>query len=124
MITTGFLECRTTGFRRIFSGVASGRGRGHAQRPATVPGRYVSRPHWIIGWMSTRVVITGGAGFLGGLLARRLLAGPISLGGAPAEPVGELILVDLATSDLVADRVRPVVSDLSALADLGEVDAV
>src|SRR5262245_27286512 len=77
--------------------------------------------------MSTRVVITGGGGFLGSLLARRLLAAPISLGGGVAAPVGELILVDLAASpaDLTAsDRVRSVISDLSVLDGLGEVDAV
>jgi nucleoside-diphosphate-sugar epimerase len=78
--------------------------------------------------VSTRVVITGGAGFLGALLARRLLAEPISLGGGSAERVGELVLVDLVAppADLVRDdRVRPVVGELAtALAGVGEVDAV
>jgi D-erythronate 2-dehydrogenase len=76
--------------------------------------------------VGTRVLVTGGAGFLGSLLARRLLAGPISLGGGEPSPVGELILADLVAPppDLVVDRVRPVVGDLSTLADLGEVDAV
>ena len=78
--------------------------------------------------MSTRVVITGGAGFLGTLLARRLLAEPISLGGGKAERVGELVLVDLVAPppDLARDdRVRSVVGELAAaLADVGEVDAV
>ena len=32
--------------------------------------------------MSSRIVITGGAGFLGTLLARRLLGEPVVLGGA------------------------------------------
>ena len=45
--------------------------------------------------MSTRIVITGGAGFLGTLLARRLLGAPVVSGGAPPAPVAELILVDL-----------------------------
>ena len=44
--------------------------------------------------MSTRIVVTGGAGFLGTLLARRLLGEPVVLGGAPA-PVAELVLIDL-----------------------------
>lgn len=76
--------------------------------------------------MGTRVVITGGAGFLGSLLARRLLAGPLAFGGGDATSVDELLLVDLVAPppDLLVDRVRPVVGDLSALAGLGEVDAV
>jgi nucleoside-diphosphate-sugar epimerase len=78
--------------------------------------------------VSTRIVITGGAGFLGSSLARRLLAGPIGLGGAAPEGVDELVVVDLVAPapDLVADeRVRPVVGRLDdALDTLGEVDAV
>jgi nucleoside-diphosphate-sugar epimerase len=74
--------------------------------------------------VNTRVVVTGGAGFLGSLLARRLLASPISLGGGPAVPVDELILVDLVTPPVAGDRVRSVVGDLSVVADLGDVDAV
>ena len=33
-------------------------------------------------WSGKRVTVTGGAGFLGTLLARRLLAGPVPVGGA------------------------------------------
>ncbi|MEV4604656.1 D-erythronate dehydrogenase [Amycolatopsis sp. NPDC049253] len=78
--------------------------------------------------MSTRIVITGGAGFLGALLARRLLEAPIGFGGAAPEEIGELVLVDLVAppADLIADtRVRPVVGDLAAALDeLGPVDAI
>ncbi|WP_326565779.1 D-erythronate dehydrogenase [Amycolatopsis rhabdoformis] len=78
--------------------------------------------------MSTRIVITGGAGFLGAVLARRLLAAPIGLGGAAPEELGELVLVDLfpPPADLVADpRVRVITGDLTtALPGLGPVDAI
>lgn len=43
-----------------------------------------------------KALITGGAGFLGTLLARRLLAAPIAVGGAPA-----VALTGLAVADLV-----------------------
>ena len=78
--------------------------------------------------MSTRIVITGGAGFLGSLLARRLLDGPVTLDGAPPAPVDELTLVDLTepAADVRADdRVRSVTGPLdTTLDDLGAVDAV
>ncbi|MEV0616776.1 D-erythronate dehydrogenase [Nonomuraea sp. NPDC050404] len=78
--------------------------------------------------MSTRIVITGGAGFIGSLLARRLLAAPVALGGAEPVPVGELVLLDVAapSADLAADhRVRPVVAPLEeTLGELGAADAV
>ena len=37
-----------------------------------------------------RVIVTGGAGFVGTLLARRLLAGPVEVGG---HSVGEAVRV-------------------------------
>jgi nucleoside-diphosphate-sugar epimerase len=73
-----------------------------------------------------RAVITGGAGFIGTLLARRLLAGPIAVGGAAATDVTELVIVDLAApqADVAADgRVRAVVGELAS-ADLGPADLV
>jgi D-erythronate 2-dehydrogenase len=77
---------------------------------------------------AVRVVITGGAGFIGTLLARRLLAGPVSVGAASPVAVDELVIADLAAppADVAADpRVRAVTGDLSAVAgQLGEVDAV
>ena len=76
-----------------------------------------------------RVAITGGSGFLGALLARRILsAGVLGIGGAPARGVSELVLVDLVDppEDLTADsRVRPVTGDLAQImADLPPVDVV
>ena len=57
-----------------------------------------------------RVLITGGAGFLGSLLARRILAdGTLAVAGAGPAPVDELVLLDLVEppADLTADaRVR------------------
>lgn len=66
-----------------------------------------------------KLLITGGAGFLGVQLARRLLAlGPISLAGAAPRALSELWLTDLAAPppDLQADpRVRCTVGELNAL---------
>jgi D-erythronate 2-dehydrogenase len=66
-----------------------------------------------------RVLITGGAGFLGSVLARRILAdGSLPVGGTAAAPVDEVVLVDLAepAPDLAADpRVRVRTGELSEL---------
>lgn len=78
--------------------------------------------------MGVRVAITGGAGFLGTLLARQLLGAPVAVGGAEPAEVDELLLVDIVEppSDVAADgRVRAVVGELHAVLDgVGEVDAV
>ncbi len=78
--------------------------------------------------MSTRVIVTGGAGFIGTLLARRLLAGPVTIGDEAPAAVDELVLADLAAPppDVTADpRVRAVTGDLTEVAgELGEADAV
>jgi nucleoside-diphosphate-sugar epimerase len=75
-----------------------------------------------------RVIVTGGAGFIGTLLARRLLAGPVTAGGAAQAPVGELVLADLAAPppEVTADpRVRAVTGDLAAvIGDLGPADLI
>ena len=74
-----------------------------------------------------RVIVTGGAGFVGTLLARRLLAGPVEVGGGPVD-VDELVLADLAApaADVVADpRVRAVTTDLvTGASDLGDADVI
>ena len=74
-----------------------------------------------------RVIVTGGAGFVGTLLARRLLAGPVEVGGGPVD-VDEVVLADLAApaADVVADRrVRAVATDLvTGAGDLGEADVI
>jgi nucleoside-diphosphate-sugar epimerase len=71
-----------------------------------------------------RVVITGGAGFLGRRLAKELLSRSrlIGLSGEP-EPIDELVLFDMAVSDPAFDdrRVRSVVGDI---ADAAEVRAL
>jgi D-erythronate 2-dehydrogenase len=78
--------------------------------------------------VSTKAIITGGAGFIGTLLARRLLAAPVAIGGAAPAHVDELILADLARPrpDLAADpRVRAVTGDLQAvLPELGAADVI
>jgi len=78
--------------------------------------------------VSVRVMITGGAGFIGTLLARRLLAGPVAIGGADPAEVAELVLVDLAEPppDVAGDpRVATVTGDLQlALGGLGAADVI
>jgi nucleoside-diphosphate-sugar epimerase len=78
--------------------------------------------------VSTRVIVTGGAGFIGTLLARRLLAKPVTIGDARPAPVGELVLVDLAAPppDVAGDpRVRAVTGDLAdAVDELRDADAI
>jgi nucleoside-diphosphate-sugar epimerase len=80
------------------------------------------------GGVSTRVIVTGGAGFIGTLLARRLLAKPVTIGDARPAPVDELVLVDLVAPppDVAADpRVRAVTGDLAAsVGELGEADVI
>jgi nucleoside-diphosphate-sugar epimerase len=75
-----------------------------------------------------RVIVTGGAGFIGTLLARRLLAGPVSVGGGDPADVGELVIADLVApaAGVAADpRVRVAAGDLTAMAgDLGEADVI
>jgi D-erythronate 2-dehydrogenase len=78
--------------------------------------------------VSTRVIVTGGAGFIGTLLARRLLAKPVTIGDARPAPVDELVLVDLAAPppDVAGDpRVRAVTGDLADAVDgLEDADAI
>lgn len=70
-----------------------------------------------------RIAITGGAGFLGVALTRRLLAdGELGVGGAAPEPVEQVLVADLVAppADVAADpRVRPRTGDLVELA--GEI---
>ena len=78
--------------------------------------------------VNTRVIITGGAGFVGTILARRLLAEPVSIGGAETAKVDELTIADLVPppADVAADpRVKAVTGDLAAIVgQLGEADAI
>jgi nucleoside-diphosphate-sugar epimerase len=75
-----------------------------------------------------QVLVTGGAGFLGDLLVRRLLASPLELDGAPAQEIDELIVADLVAprDDLVRNpRVRALTGELHDTIDAaGDVDAV
>jgi nucleoside-diphosphate-sugar epimerase len=76
-----------------------------------------------------RIAITGGAGFLGSALARRLLTGgDVAVGGAAPAPLTELLLADLVPppADLAEDlRVTVVVGDLiERLPELGDPDLV
>jgi D-erythronate 2-dehydrogenase len=78
--------------------------------------------------MNMRVIVTGGAGFVGTLLARRLLAGPVEVDGGGAVDVDELVLADLVAPapDVAADpRVRAATVDLATEAgDLGRADVI
>ena len=68
-----------------------------------------------------------GSGFLGSLLARRLLGGPVALGGAAPADVAELTLVDLVAppADVAADaRAGAVAAAGAARRASGEADAV
>jgi D-erythronate 2-dehydrogenase len=75
-----------------------------------------------------RVIVTGGAGFIGTLLVRRLLAGPVAAGGAGPALADEVVVADLAVPppDLAADpRVRAVTGDLAGLtSELGTADVI
>jgi nucleoside-diphosphate-sugar epimerase len=66
--------------------------------------------------VSVRGIVTGGAGFIGTPLARRLLAGPLTAGGAPGQPPSASS--SSPTSPLprpTCPRVRAVAGDLASV---------
>src|SRR4029079_2471132 len=72
------------------------------------------RRHLLQG-VAMRVVITGGAGFLGSRLARKLLEKETLVGpGGKATPIRELVLFDIAPAQGFADpRVKIVTGDVA-----------
>ena len=78
--------------------------------------------------MTLRIAITGGGGFIGAMLARRLLSDPVTLGGHQLGDVDEVVLVDLVPPpvDLASHpRVRTVLGNLDeALPDIDTADAI
>jgi nucleoside-diphosphate-sugar epimerase len=61
-----------------------------------------------------KIVITGGAGFLGQRLARALLAQGEMAGAGGRAPIGQILLIDqVAGADLGDGRVKSVVGDVS-----------
>lgn len=76
-----------------------------------------------------KATIVGGAGFLGVLLARRLLGGEsVAVGGEAAGPIDQLCIFDRspAPEDVRADpRVHSIVGDVTAIpASIADVDVV
>jgi nucleoside-diphosphate-sugar epimerase len=76
-----------------------------------------------------KIAITGGAGFLGAALARRLLsASQVTIGGTTHDGVGELLIADLVAppADISADpRVIVVTGELAdTLHTLADADAI
>jgi nucleoside-diphosphate-sugar epimerase len=78
--------------------------------------------------VTTRIAITGGGGFIGAMLARRLLSDPLALDGSELRDVDEVVLIDLVPppADLASHpRVRTVLGSLEeALPDIGTPDAI